>query len=404
MAWIKRNLYFVISMVAGLILTGYCGYLFATDLKKNGAVNREYQADVARLKLLQSKPLFPSEANIARAKDDRSRLEAFRDEVRTNFANFPPPPKEDEKGFSTYLEDTIAGLKAKAADDAVVLPDNFAFAFTDQRFKLKYPAECIQPWMQQLTEIKALCDILFSAKINSLTNFRRAAVSSNDVFSTAADFHAARILTTPMATITPYKIEFRGFTRELTGVLNALAKSSNCYIINNIIVKPAGPREGEQNQAATDQPPAPPPPVTPVTPAPPPRRGTPAPGSRRGTGTTPGQSPGTTPGTPNGRGARGRRGGAAAGMGGMEGMAGLEPAAPILAAVPAPPSPPMPPVPPTPPAAGAAPATPAGGKPPAAAPAAGASAPASSGTFAPGTVLREQLLMIMISVEVVKFN
>ena len=394
-------MYFVISMVAGLILTVYCGCLFVIDLKKSAQVNLEYQQNVVRLNQLMIRPLFPSEANITRAKDDRSRLEAFRDEVRTNFARFPTPPKEDEKGFSTYLEDTIAGLQAKAEADAVILPTNMSFGFTDQRGKLNFHAECIQPWMQQLTEIKALCDILFSAKINSLASFRRVPVSSNDVFLTPPDYLASKIMTNGLETITPYKIEFRCFTRELAAVMKGLAESDNCYVVNNIVVRLAGPREGEQIQSSSDQTPAPTPPIQTLPPA---RRGGTTTPPRRGTTTAPGTSPVTPPApNPPTRG-RGTRRGAAAGMGGMEGMAGLEPAAPILVGAAAAPMPAMPGMPPVPPARGAAPAAPAGGRPPAAGSGTAASGPPGAGSYAPGTVLREQLLLIMISVEVIRFN
>jgi len=395
-------LIFVISMAAGLILTGICGWLFAADLKANAKVSHDYQSDANMFNRLQGKPLFPSEANIAHATNDTSRLQALRAELRGKFAPFPPPPKEDEKGFSSYLEDTISELKAKAAEDAVILPDGESFAFTDQRNKLKYPAENIQPWMQQLAEIKALCDILFSAKINSIVSFRRVPVTTNDLFTTQTDYLPTRIMTTPLGTVTPYKIEFRGFTRELADVMKGLAESSNCFVINNMVVKLAGLREGEQNQSE-NQPVATPPPVTPPPPS---RRGTTTTPGRRGTGATPGQNPGTTPTPPtpptppNTRG-RGRRSGAAAGMGGMEGMAGLGPAAPIFVAAPVPTVPPAAGGAAVPPARGAAPA---GGRGPAATPAPGTSASSGSGSFVPGTVLREQLLLIMISVEVVKFN
>jgi len=220
--------------------------------------------------------------------------------------------------------------------------------------------------MQQLAEIKALCDILFDAKINSLASLQRVAVSSNDIFTTSADTFPGKIITTSVATITPYKIEFRAFTRELAEVLDGLARSSNCLIINNIEIKPAGLTAG-----APSPPFSPPPVIGPGTPTPPARRGPGTAPTRGGATNTPPR--GTTPpgergpGMPPGRNGGGRRRG---------GMAGLEPAGPIFVAAPV-----------TPPA-GRAPPAPA----------------ADSGSGAPGTVLREQLLLIMISVEVVKFN
>ena len=75
MAWLKRNLFFVLSMVAGLALTGFCAYLFSNDLKDNKEVNKETQDDASRYSQLRGKNPYPSEENVKRAKDELSQVE-----------------------------------------------------------------------------------------------------------------------------------------------------------------------------------------------------------------------------------------------------------------------------------------------------------------------------------------
>jgi hypothetical protein len=371
MAWIKRNLFFVLGIVAGMALTVYCGILFASDLKKNGELTRKFEQADLGFAQVKGKPLFPSEANILLINQDRTNLEVFRDELRRKFAPFPTPPKENEQGFSAYLENTIAELTAKADAGAVTLPTNMSFGFTDQRSKLKYAAENIQPWMRQLSEIKVLCGILFNAKINALVSLRRVAVSTNDFITTQSDFFQARMTNTPLGSITPYKIEFRCFTRELDDVIKGLSQSSNCFVIKDIEVMPAGKREGEVVQAEPEQP------ETPVvTNTPPARRGgTNAPPARRGATPAPPAPTPVAPGTPGMPGTQPGRG-----RGRRAGLEGLQPAGPIPVAVTI-----------TPPAT------------PAPAPTRAPAAPGSP-LFMPGTILREQPLMIMISVEAIRFN
>jgi hypothetical protein len=214
---------------------------------------------------LQRKPVYPSDEHVQQAKAGLSQVQEFEDQLHKAFAPWASFPKEDEKGFSAYLEDTIVDLKTKATNASVGMPETIAFGFTDQRGKLRYPLESIDPWMQQLTEIKALIDILLKAKINSLAYFRRVAVSSNDLFLNPNDTFPASMVITPSQTRTPYKMEFRCFSRELAAVMDGLARSSNCFVVKNVVVMPAGMKLPE---AAPPEPE----PAAPALAAPPSRR------------------------------------------------------------------------------------------------------------------------------------
>jgi hypothetical protein len=253
MAWIKRNLFFVLSLAAGLILTGYCAWLFRADYNANEDVNKEYAEDVQKLDELQKKPDYASKENIAKAQEETKQVKQVLSDLRNTFTPFPPPPKVDDKGFSAYLEDTISELRTKATNSQVALPDNFAFGFTDLRDKISFPAANIPLWMGQLAEIKAICGILYGAQINSIVWFKRAAVNPTDQFNTPNDSFGARIVNQPMLTVTPYKIEFRAFTLSLAAVMERLAKSSNCFVVKNVVVVPAGQRVLDQPQAAALQ-------------------------------------------------------------------------------------------------------------------------------------------------------
>jgi hypothetical protein len=255
MAWIKRNLFFVISMAVGLALTGYCAWLFYQDFGKNSEVAKD-EADVtSQYDALVNNPKipYPSEENIQHAREDQAQVKQLVDELRTSFTPFPTPSNLDAKGFSEYLENSIFDLKTRATNAGVTLPDNFAFAFTDQRNKLNYPTECIPLWMQQMAEIKVICDILYRAKVNTLLALRRVPMSpSNDMIVTSEDLMDARIVPTPFGTATPYKIELKCFSKELAAVLDGLARSSNCFVVKNIVERPFGPRTLDQPGAEAE--------------------------------------------------------------------------------------------------------------------------------------------------------
>ncbi len=255
MAWIKRNLFFVIGMAVGLALTGYCVWLFYQDFGKNSEVAKEAQDIVAQYDALVNNPKvpYPSEENIQHAREDQAKVKELVDELRTSFTPFPTQSNLDVKGFSEYLENTIFDLRTKATNAGVTVPDDFAFGFTDQRGKLNYPLECIPLWMQQVAEVKTICDILYRAKVNSLLALRRVSMSSsNDMIVTPIDRLDARVVPTPFGTATPYLIEIKCFSRELASVLSGLARSSNCFVVKTIMERPFGPRTLDQPNAEAE--------------------------------------------------------------------------------------------------------------------------------------------------------
>ncbi len=234
MAWIKRNLFFVITAAIGLAVTGYCGYLLYAALADNSAVGDEYTTTVNSLKDLQQKKPYPNKDNIKSAKADQDRVQAFLADFRKAFAPFPIPPKEDDRGFKDHLERTIYQLGWDATNAGVLLPDDYAFSFSQIRDKLSYSPECIVPWMQQLEEIKVICHILYRSKINYLEMLQRCPVCSDD--PPGSDYLQASSTTNQWGVVTPYKVMFRGFSTEVAAVLAGFAGSSNCFIVKDIDV------------------------------------------------------------------------------------------------------------------------------------------------------------------------
>src|ERR1700744_3530199 len=111
MAWIKRNLIFVICVAVGVLLTGFCGYLLYGAISANAAANDDYQSKNSSYNDLLQKPVTPSKENIQVAKGDRARVQKFLETFRQTFVAFPPAPHEDEKGFQTYLEQSLVRFR-----------------------------------------------------------------------------------------------------------------------------------------------------------------------------------------------------------------------------------------------------------------------------------------------------
>lgn len=236
MAWIKRNIWFVVSAVLGLALTGYCCFLLYGAMQANAAANEDYQSKLQNLQQLTGTPPFPSREAIQSVKEDQKRIQQFLDEFRTKFAPFPPPPALDEKGFGNYLIDKLTQFRAEATNAGVELPPGYEFGFAQLVGKLNYPPANIQPWLQQLEEIETILGVVFRAKVTYLSQIKRPPVSPDD--ASLADCLQAGSVTNQWGIVTPYQIYFRGFSADLAAVLDGFARSSNCFIVKTVSVTP----------------------------------------------------------------------------------------------------------------------------------------------------------------------
>jgi hypothetical protein len=234
MAWIKRNLYFVIIAVVGLGVTGYCAYLLLSAVHNNRGVSDEYAGTISQLTTLQQKPPFPSKENIAGAKAESERVKIFLGDFRKAFAPFPVPPNEDERGFKDHLQGTIYQWGLEATNAGVLLPDNYSFSFSQIKDKLNYPPEAINPWLQQVEEIRVILHILFKAKILYLEGVQRCPVTPDDYGGN--DCIYASTITNQWGLVTPYKVMFRGFSTEIAAVMAGFAGASNCFIVKDVDV------------------------------------------------------------------------------------------------------------------------------------------------------------------------
>jgi hypothetical protein len=255
MAWIKRNLIFVIAVAVGLGLTGYCGYLLYDSLNQNNSVTDEYNNTRDQLKSMEDKNPYPSKENIQAANADKERVQKFLTDFRKSFSPFPKAPVEDQKGFKSYLEETLLRFRNEATNANVQVPPDFGFTFAGLMGKLTYPADNIEPWMDQLQQISTILDILYKAKINSLVGLCRVPVSADDV-GTGDCMLPASVVTNEWGIVTPYKVTFRGFSAEVAAVLSGFARATNCFIVQavDVVVDASGlPTQNSFTSAAMEQ-------------------------------------------------------------------------------------------------------------------------------------------------------
>lgn len=246
MDWIKRNLFFVIGSAAALVLMLLAAFYLYSGLTKNNEALEKLNAEYAELKRLNDQKPHPGNDkidNIKAARDQAREVRLFIDKTGKVFepvASIPSAANLNNAMLAGALRRTVEQLRRDAANGGVQLATNYYFSFTAQKDRIMFDQAGLQPLATQLGEVKAICDVLFAARINALDNIRREKVSVHDNESQQlTDYLDRTTVTNDLAVVSPYEVSIRCFSSELAGVLAGFASSSHCLIVKAVNVEPA---------------------------------------------------------------------------------------------------------------------------------------------------------------------
>ena len=245
MAWIKRNLYFLIGSLVALGLMGVGGYFLYTQISTENEVREAIEKAYSDLNTLNTQNPHPGNDkidNIQAAKDQQATLHAYVEKSRPFFQRTTPIPdtstnKVTNADFAKQLRNTVVQLQRSADQQSVLLPHDYYFSFEAQKKLMIFDPASLDKLAVQLGEIKALCEVLFGARVNSLDNIQRETVSTND--NNPPDYLSQKTISLPLADLAPYKVTFRCFSAELALVLGNLAASPYGFTVKTINVEPA---------------------------------------------------------------------------------------------------------------------------------------------------------------------
>ena len=174
----------------------------------------------------------------------------------------------DNNTFRNYMQKTIFGLQSRCKAQRIRLPKiddeerEFRFSFSKVWNSFEFEPLEREVMSFQLAEIEALCLALFAANIHEIYNLKRLKVvrnmgemqvdmedaleylheaefSLNDVMKFATGSNpdgSQREDLVPGARVMPYEVTFRGFSTELSKVLEELYKSKVFFVVKNIAV------------------------------------------------------------------------------------------------------------------------------------------------------------------------
>ena len=241
MAWIKRNLSLVISGLVALGLLGFGGFYLWQSMAKNQKVDNEINQTKSEIERLLNKDVTPSPSNLANARRELDRLNAFIVEAKKQFPPSPPPPDPlTSQSFKSLLQNTINDLHKQANAVNIKVETNYYFTFKEEELPVVFPQESLRPLTERLHEVRVLAEILFNARINRLDGMKRATVPG-EKGSTAGDYVATPVRMNAETGLAawPYELTFQCFTAELGAVLEALQKVPYGFVVKSVAVQPA---------------------------------------------------------------------------------------------------------------------------------------------------------------------
>ncbi|MEI6193036.1 MAG: Amuc_1100 family pilus-like protein [Verrucomicrobiota bacterium] len=246
MAWIKRNLFFVIGGVVALLLLGAAAFYDYQGWSRNTEKFDKLNEIYGTLKQLNDQKPSPGDTkinNTQTAKDQEKEIRAWIEQTGNYFKPIAPVPNSPEvtsEAYAAALRRTIDQLQHEADGASVQLPPKYAFSFEAQRSIVRFAPGSLAPLAVQLGEVKAISEILFAARVNSYDSIQRVRVSDDDVAGSQSDYIGDPAVTNDLCILTPYAVTFRSFTPELAAVLAGFAASPNGFIVKGLNVSPAG--------------------------------------------------------------------------------------------------------------------------------------------------------------------
>jgi hypothetical protein len=247
MAWVKRNLFFVIGAVIAVGLLAAAGVYDFENWHRNNDALKSLDQMYDTLRKLGSQTPSPGNDrinNIQTAHKQAQQLQEWIRQAKQFFQPIPPVPDPTngvitDAQFAAARDHTLNQLQIEAANSSVILPPQYGFSFEAERPLVKFTPGGLNALAQQLGEVKTICEILYGAKVNSLDDIRRVRASSDDANGPQSDYLDERAVTNQLVVFIPYEVTFRGFSQDLAKVLASLASSPHGFIVKDINVQPA---------------------------------------------------------------------------------------------------------------------------------------------------------------------
>lgn len=248
MGWIKKNLFWVVGGLAAVALLGGSFFYLYTNMQKEKQLDDEIATKIAKLEEVE-KAGVPGKEAIEATKQDQERVEKLAQRMSEFFKPVARDLPKSGSEFQSQLDIALDVLEKTAEYSAVALPPKpYFFTFKPQKEAVQIESANLIPLSLQLSEIRAICDIIFKAKVNALDNIRRMPIAKDDVGPN--EYLDKKAVTNALTIHVPYEFTFRGLSSELAAVLDGLAKAPACFLIKALNIEPSNGAAATQTDSS----------------------------------------------------------------------------------------------------------------------------------------------------------
>jgi hypothetical protein len=242
MVWIKRNLFVVIGGVVAVALLAVAAVFAQGAQQKQSDAAQSLQSYTSSVNALLNARPFPNDGTIEKFEEETGVIRQFSRDAERLF-EYVPAARMDGQQFKIHLLKALVQLQADATNSNVEIPDQYQFTFGHLVPMPNLLPYSIEPLQESLADIQHLCKILYESKVHALENIKRFPAYPREPGRTGLSFdYWPRTNVTSSEAVfksTPYEFRFRGFTSELTEVLNQFASADRFYVVRKIEVAQA---------------------------------------------------------------------------------------------------------------------------------------------------------------------
>lgn len=239
MAWIKRNLLFVVGLVVAVALIGAGVFYLLQQMDRSTTATADLEGKNQKLdQLVQNEP-YPEKKNIDLAKAEQLKLQKFLNEALSRFQTNLVAKDLDSQRYQSLLLGTIAELDRAAEQAGTKLPaSDYAFTFGPQKANTQIPVSRLGELAAELADIRAISHVLFRAKVHSLSSLKRTGASTND-YGNPDIITGKKPVTEPItgAILRPYEVQFQCFSGEMGAVLAGFANTPETILVRAVNIQ-----------------------------------------------------------------------------------------------------------------------------------------------------------------------
>lgn len=239
MAWIKRNLLFVVGLIVAFAMIGAGVYYLLQQMDRSSAATTELEGKNQKLDQLVANDPYPEKKNIDLAKAEQLKLQKFLGEALSRFQTNDVPKDLDSQRFQSLLLGSIAELDRAAEQAGTKLPaSDYAFTFGPQKGNTQVPIGRLGELAAELADIRAISHVLFKSKVHALSFLKRTGASTND-YGNPDILTGKKPVTEPItgAVLRPYEVQFQSFSAELGSVLAGFANAPETIVVRALNIQ-----------------------------------------------------------------------------------------------------------------------------------------------------------------------